>query len=40
MAAGDANVGKKKSAICTACHGPNGIAVTKPNGVVVVLLLP
>ena len=27
-ASGDADVGKKKSAPCAACHGPNGISVS------------
>jgi len=27
MAAGDANVGKRKAVICANCHGPNGITV-------------
>jgi cytochrome c553 len=26
-ASGDAEVGKKKSTVCAACHGPNGVSV-------------
>lgn len=26
--AGDAALGKKKSAVCTACHGPAGISIS------------
>ena len=33
MAAGDAAAGKAKSAVCTACHGANGVSIagTFPN---------
>ncbi len=33
MAAGDAAAGKAKSAVCTACHGANGVGIagTFPN---------
>jgi len=27
VAAGDAEAGKAKSAVCAACHGPNGVAM-------------
>lgn len=27
VAAGDAEAGKAKSAVCAACHGPNGVAI-------------